>query len=332
MGVLSTPALAAAVSNAGGLGGLAMWGCPAEDAERRIAGFRQQSSGGLNVNYPLWPEPKITAGASEAMRGRLQPHYDAHGLGSVPQPKGAESEVSREHLAMLLRVKPEVVSFHFGLPRPEVMDAIRSAGVFVICSATTVAEARILEGRGVDAVIAQGTEAGGHRGTFTGVDMSLQPGLFALLPQVVEAVKVPVIAAGGIADSRQVAAAFMLGASAVQIGTAFLGCEEANVPDAYRAALREATDASTVATDMITGRPARLVRNKLTDDLMASGLEAVSFPAQMSLTAPLWTTGDSEMTALFAGQSAALAKVIDAASFVESLGHETAQRLRAFRD
>ena len=314
MGWLSTPALAAAVSNAGGLGGLGMWGFSAEDAERRIAGFRQQSSGSLNVNYPLWPEPKITAKASEAMRRHLQPHYDAKGLGAVPQPVGAASEVSREHLAMVLRAKPQMVSFHFGLPGTEVMEAIKDAGIFTICSATTVAEARTLERRGVDAIIAQGTEAGGHRGTFTGVDMGQQAGLFALLPQIVDAVRVPVIAAGGVSDGRQVAAAIMLGASGVQLGTAFLRCEEANVLDAHRAALREASDSCTVVTDMITGRPARYMRNKLTDELIASGLEPVAFPAQLSLTAPLGATGDREVTALFAGQSAALAKDTNAAA------------------
>ena len=332
MGWLSTPALAAAVSNAGGLGGLGMRGFSAEDAERRVAGFRQQSGGSLNVNYPLWPEPEITAEASEDMRKRLQPYYDAHGLGPVPQPQGAASEVSHEHLAMLLRAKPQVVSFHFGLPQPEVIDAIKTAGIFVISSATTVAEARILEERGVDAVIAQGTEAGGHRGTFTGVDMSMQAGLFALLPQVADAVKVPVIAAGGVADGRQVAAAFMLGASAVQMGTAFLQCEEANVLDAHRAALRDASDASTVVTDMMTGRPARYIRNKLTDDLCESGLKPVPFPAQMSLTAPLGPTGEREVTMLFAGQSAALGKDTIAAALVESLGQETTHRLRAFHN
>ena len=149
---------------------------------------------------------------------------------------------------MLLRVKPQMVSFHFGLPAHEVMDAIKAAGIFVISSATTVAEARFLEQRGVDAIIAQGMEAGGHRGTFTGVDMRMQPGLFALLPQVVDAVRVPVIAAGGVADERTVAAAFVLGASAVQLGTAFLRCEEANVLDAHRAALAEAGDACTFVT------------------------------------------------------------------------------------
>jgi nitronate monooxygenase len=332
MGWLSTPALAAAVTNAGGLGGLGMWGFSAEDAERRIAGFRQQSSGILNVNYPLWPEPKIVAETSEAMRQRLQPFYDAKGLGAVPKPQGGASEVSREHLSMLLRAKPQVVSFHFGLPRHEVIDAIKSAGIFIICSATTVAEARILEQRGVDAVIAQGTEAGGHRGTFTGVDMSMQAGLFALLPQIVDAVKVPVIAAGGVADGRQVAAAFMLGASGVQMGTAFLRCEEGNVLDAHRAALREANDACTIVTDAITGRPARYIRNRLTDDLVASGLEPVAFPAQLSLTNPLGATGDREVTALFAGQSAALAKDVDATALVESLAVETSRRLQAFHE
>ena len=332
MGGLSTPTLAAAVSNAGGLGALSMLGFTDEDAERFIAAFRQQSTGALNVNYPLWPEPKITAKASEAMRKHLQPLYDANRLGSVPQPQGAASEITSDRMAMLLRAKPEVVSFHFGLPSSDVMNAIKGTGTFVICSATTVAEARILEDRGVDAIIAQGTEAGGHRGTFTGVDMSQQAGLLALLPQVVDAVKVPVIAAGGVADSRQIAAAFMLGASAVQMGTAFLRCDEANAPAAYVAALRDANDASTIVTDMITGRPARYIRNKLTADLIASGIEAVAFPAQMSLTAPLGATGDKEMTVLFAGQSAALAKDTDVASLIESLGQETTHKLRTFLD
>ena len=177
----------------------------------------------------------------------------------------------------------------------------------------------MLEERGVDAIIAQGTEAGGHRGTFTGVDISMQPGLFALLPQVVDAVRVPVIAAGGVADGRTVAAAFVLGASAVQLGTAFLRCEEANVVDAHRAALREPTDACTVVTDMITGRPARYVKNKIVEDLLGSGLRPVAFPAQLSLTAPLGITGDREFTALFAGQSAALAKDTTAGTLIESL-------------
>lgn len=332
MGWLSTPALAAAVSNAGGLGGLGMWGFSAEDAERRIAGFRQQSDGSLNVNYPLWPEPAIDSETAKQMRERLQPHYDAENLGTVPEPKGSASEVSPEHLAMLLQVRPQVASFHFGLPPRDVLDAIKEAGIFVISSATTVSEARHLEQRGVDAIIAQGTEAGGHRGTFTGVDISLQPGLFALLPQIADAVSVPVIAAGGIADGRTIAAAFLLGASAVQMGTAFLRCEEANVREAHRAALRDANDDCTLITDTLTGRPARFVRNRLTDDLSASELKPVAFPAQLSLTAPLESTGNMVLTALFSGQSAALARDTNAEELMDRLTKDVTRRLKTFSE
>jgi len=330
MGIITTPALAAAVSNAGGLGGIGMWGLTAEEAARHIAGFRQLSPGSLNVNYPLWPEPIFTAEASEAMRRHLQRHYDAKALGLVPQPRGVVSDVSPEHVAMLLEEKPEVVSFHFGLPHQEIIDTIKSAGIFIQSSATTVAEARVLERRGVDAVIAQGSEAGGHRATFTGVDISMQAGLFALLPQIVDAVSVPVIAAGGIADGRTAAAAFMLGASAVQLGTAFMRCEEANMYDAHRAALAQADDACTVVTDVISGRPARYIKNKLIDDLTASGLKPLPIPSQLSLTFPLGAGGDREFAVLLSGQSAALAKDTNATELVERLAEETTGRLRAF--
>ena len=330
MGSASTPALAAAVTNAGGLGGLGMWGRSAEQAGRRIAGFRQQSGGSLNVNYPIWPDPRCAPETGAAMRQHLQVQYDAHGLGRVPEPAGSVSDVGAEHVALLLDTKPEMVSFHFGLPEPEVIRALKSAGIFILSSATTVAEARLLEQRGVDAIIAQGTEAGGHRGTFTGVNMSMQPGLFSLLPQVVDAVRLPVIAAGGVADGRTAAAAFMLGASAVQLGTAFLLCEEADVRDAHRDALAEAGDACTVVTDVISGRPCRYIRNKLIDDLEASGLEPLPVPAQQSLTQRLGDSGDRQWTALTSGQSAALARATKAAELVERLADETTRRLRAF--
>jgi nitronate monooxygenase len=231
---------------------------------------------------------------------------------------------------MLLDTKPEAVSFHFGLPEPEIVQAIKSVGIFVLSSATTVAEARLLERRGVDAVIAQGTEAGGHRASFTDIPMSQQAGLFSLLPQVVDAVRVPVIAAGGVADGRTAAAAFMLGASAVQLGTAFLRCEETNMQDAHRAALRKADESCTVVTDMVSGRPARFIRNRLVNELVGSGLKPLPIPAQLSLTLPLAASRDRELTPLFAGQSAALARDTTATELVERLAAETAQRLRAF--
>jgi nitronate monooxygenase len=330
MGSASTPALAAAVSNAGGLGGLGMWGRSATEAERRIAGFRQQSGGSLNVNYPIWPDPSCPPEASEAMRRHLQVHYDAKDLGAVPQPKGRVSDVGPEHVALLLEAKPEVVSFHFGLPEPDVVQALKSAGIFLMSSATTVAEARLLEKSGIDAIIAQGTEAGGHRATFAGADISMQPGLFSLLPQIVDAVGVPVIAAGGIADGRTAAAAFMLGASAVQVGTAFLHCEEAEVQEAHRAALAEASDDCTVVTDVISGRPCRYIRNGMIDDLVASGLTPLPVPAQQSLTRPLGASGDREWTALTSGQSAALSRDKRAAELIQRIADETTRRLRAF--
>ena len=330
MGSISTPALAAAVSNAGGLGGIGMWGFSADDGRRRIAGFRQQSGGGLNVNYPLWPAPQPEPAAVADMRRQLQGLYDSAGLGPVPAPQGAAGEVTPEHLAMLLEARPEVVSFHFGLPASSIVQALKAAGIFVVASATTVAEARRLEAAGVDAIIAQGTEAGGHRATFSGVDISQQAGLFALLPQVVDAVRLPVIAAGGVADGRTLAAALMLGASAVQIGTAFLRCEEANVQPGYRAAVAEADDSATVVTDMISGRPARFIRNRLVDDLVASGLEPLPIPAQLSLTGRLGASGDRDLTALFAGQSASLARHTRAADLMRSVAEDALACLRRF--
>jgi nitronate monooxygenase len=330
MGSASTPGLAAAVTNAGGLGGLGMWARSAEQAARRIAGFRQQSGGSLNVNYPIWPDPQPTPEATTAMRRHLQAQYDAFAVGAVPEPTGEISDAGGDHVALLLETRPEVVSFHFGMPDADVVRTLKEAGAFIMSSATTVREARALEAAGCDAIIAQGTEAGGHRATFTGVEMGMQPGLFALLPQIVDAVRVPVIAAGGIADGRTAAAAFMLGASAVQIGTAFLRCEEADVRDAHRAALAEASDDCTVVTDVISGRPCRYIRNAMIDDLVGSGLTPLPVPAQQSLTAPLAAAGNREWTALTSGQSAALAKYTSAVELVEQLAAETTQRLRAF--
>ena len=330
MGELSTPALAVAVSNAGGLGGLGMWGFSAEEAALRIAAFRKQSGGTLNVNYPLWADSGDLKGVGAEIRAAIQMLYDTKGMGPVPPPEVLESTVDSEHLAMLLEEKPEVVSFHFGLPNQEVVQAIRDAGLYVLCSATTVAEAMVLESRGVDCVIAQGTEAGSHQGTFLDSDVRTNPSLFSLLPQVVDAVNVPVIAAGGIADGRGIAAAFMLGASGVQLGTAFLRCPEANVSPAHRAALRNTRDTSTLVTNVVSGHPARLIPNRLVEELIRSGAEPLPFPAQWSLTLPLEENDDHDFLGLLAGQSVAMTREMSAASLVQTLATETSQRLKAF--
>lgn len=331
MGDHTTPSLAAAVSEAGGLGGLGMWGFSGEDAERRVAGFRQQSGGSLNVNYPLWDHPGDISNTAQDMRAAVQNLYDQEGLGQVPTPSGSSGGVDDEHLAMLQKMKPELISFHFGLPDEDTIAAIKDIGIFIISSATTVAEARELERRGADAVIAQGIEAGGHRGTFTDTDISMQSGLFSLLPQVVDAVNIPVIAAGGISDGRTIAAAIMMGASAVQIGTAFLRCEEASVSDSHKAGLDQGTESNTVVTPLISGRPARFINNRLIDDLTESGAEPLAFPAQMGLIHGLEAAGKTELTPLYAGQSVAMARKMPAGSLVVKLVDETTACFQAHR-
>ncbi|MGI9371278.1 MAG: NAD(P)H-dependent flavin oxidoreductase [Hyphomicrobiales bacterium] len=332
MGELTTPSLASAVSNTGGLGGLGMWGFSGEEAERRVAGFRQMSGGSLNVNYPLWEDAGDLTGQCAPMQSTLERIYEREDLGPMPSPESSPGTVNEEHLAMLQKMKPEVVSFHFGLPDQDILEEIKKIGIFVVCSATTAAEALELETRGVDAVIAQGTEAGGHRGTFSGVDISMQPGLFSLLPQIVDAIAVPVIAAGGIADGRGVAAALMLGASGVQIGTAFLRCEEADVLHTHRAALASADDTSTIVTNLISGRPARFVKNQLIQELTDCGAEPLPFPAQLSLTYPLEASGKQELSGMYAGQSARLTRAMPAAELVETLAEETSARLAHFNN
>ena len=324
----TTPALAAAVSNSGALGGLGMSGLHPENVRRRIEGFRQLSGGSLNVNYLLWETPDELSEAAKPMRNVLQTLYHTNGLGQVPEPTPSRSIMDQDHLDVLTELKPEVASFHFGLPHRDVVDQLKAFGTLVICSATTVAEAVSLEAGGVDAIIAQGSEAGGHRGTFSGVDIALQPGLFALLPQVAAAVSVPVIAAGGIANGQGIAAALMLGASAVQLGTAFLRCEEANVADGHRAALATASDSSSEVTDVVSGKPARFLRNTLTETL--SSEEPLPFPAQLRLTAILAKTGNPQLMGLYAGQSAALTVEKPAGELVEQLAEDVGLCFKKF--
>jgi nitronate monooxygenase len=209
-------------------------------------------------------------------------------------------------------VRPEVVSFHFGLPAPALLQRVRATGARIISSATTVAEARWLEERGVDAIIAMGLEAGGHRGNFLSDDIGLQMGTFALVPQIVDAVKVPVIAAGGISDARGIVAAFALGAAAVQIGTAYMLTPEAKLTELHRQALRTAGDQPTLLTTLFTGRPARGFVNRLMRDLGAINPAAPSFPlaagALLPLKAKAEAGGSGDFTNLWSGQAASLAK------------------------
>ncbi len=333
MASATTPALAAAVSDAGGLGSLGLATSKIEDAARQIQAFRQQSGGPLNVNFFCHAEPGEVTGTGAAMRRRLQGWYDAKNLGPVPAPSVPYSSFGADHVAMIREFKPEVVSFHFGLPESGMLQVVKETGAYIMSSATTVAEARWLEERSVDAIIAQGLEAGGHRGTFLGADPASQPGLFALLPQVTSAVGVPVIAAGGIADGRGVAAALVLGASAAQVGTAFLRCPETDMHPAHLAALEAARDDSTQVTKLFTGKPARAVKNRLMVEHADGETEVAPYPAQLSLVSPLRRgTAAPDMgdaLSMWSGQAVALTRAMPAAQLVEILAQEAEQSLAA---
>ena len=329
----NTPALSAAVSNAGGLGSLGLGTSSVESAAGQIAEHVQASNRSLNANFFCHDEPTDAEPRSAVMRERLQPWYDEMGIGEVPLPQAPFSTFGPEHLELLERHSPKVVSFHFGLPKPELYEAVRASDAFIMVSATTVSEARWLEAQGVDAIIAQGLEAGGHRGTFQGADPTAQPGLFALLPQVTSAVKIPVIAAGGIADGRTIAATLALGASAVQIGTAFLRCPEANVHPSHGALLAQAQDDGTAVTRLFSGKPARGFRNRYMAEFASSEKEAAPFPTQLSLSGPLKRgAGEeniAEVMSLWSGQSASLSREMPAADLVALLVEETTACLGA---
>jgi nitronate monooxygenase len=221
MASAATPELAAEVSNTGALGSLGFATSSLSSIEEQVEAFARRSNRGLNWNFFCHQEPEEIEARSAAMRRRLAPIFAERGLGE-PVPSAPFRTFGREHLALIEAHRPRVVSFHFGLPAPDLLAAVKATGAVVMCSATCVTEARRLAEQGADVIIAQGAEAGGHRGTFSGLAVTQQAGTMALVPQIVDAVDRPVVAAGGIADGRGIAAALMLGASAVQMGTAFL--------------------------------------------------------------------------------------------------------------
>ena len=329
MSGFSSPALVAAVSNAGALGSLGCATLATQAARDQVEEIRRTSNQPFNLNFFVHPAPHIDADLAHRVRVRLSTYYDEFGAGSVPEPSVPFPHFDQERLQLVLDLRPRVVSFHFGLPPGDALKRIKQTGAVVLSSATTVDEARKLEAQGADAIIAQGFEAGGHRGTFTEGDGAGLIGTMALVPQVVDAVRVPVIAAGGIADGRGIAAAFALGASGVQIGTAFLGCPEAVVPAMHRNALRRASDEDTRLTRAFTGRSARALRNRFIDEMEDS--DVLDFPAQISLTRPLFQAKSEEARMaclpLWAGQAAPLVRDLPAAQFVDALVAEAQRRL-----
>ena len=324
MSGFTPPALAAAVCNAGGLGSIGCAGQAAAVVRDQVAALRQATNRPYNLNFFVHARPQQDPLAAERMRRRLAPYFEEFGLGPVPDPKEPFPSFDDDQLALVLDLRPRVVSFHFGLPSTAAIRRIKEAGCLVFSSATTVAEARALETQGADVVIAQGFEAGGHRGSFSGSAGAGLVGTIALVPQIVDAVRVPVVAAGGIADGRGLAAAFALGASGAQLGTAFLGSPEATVAPLHRAQLRTAADDGTELTRAFTGRPARALRNRFVTEM--ADCEPLPFPLQASLVGPLRQSASEEVSAAFtpfwAGQAAPLVREIPAGQLVERLVSE----------
>ncbi|MDR0274753.1 MAG: nitronate monooxygenase [Burkholderiaceae bacterium] len=300
--------MALAVSRAGGLGSLpgAMLAPQALRAE-----LQALAASGLpyNVNFFCHQPPAPDAARLAAWRAALQPYYDEFSVDPDAAPAGlARVPFNAETADLLAEFKPPVVSFHFGLPAPDLLARVKSRGAFVLSSATTVQEALWLERHGADAVIAQGLEAGGHRGHFLGADLSAQMGTFALLPQIAAAVRLPVLAAGGIADAAGVRAALALGAAGVQVGTAYLCADEAATTPAYRAALQSEAARHTQMTTLFTGGAARGIVNRVMRELGPSSPAAPPFPLAAAALAPLRAAaekaGCTDFTPLWSGQNA----------------------------
>lgn len=326
-------ALAIAVSSAGGLGSLPCAMLTPEKIRAEMEAIRKGTDGPVNLNFFCHVPPEPDPAREAAWRERLRPFYSEFGIDpDAAPPGGGRNPFNEESCVIVEETRPEVVSFHFGLPDEALMARVREAGAKIIASATTVAEARYLEENGCDAIIAQGAEAGGHRGVFLEPEIATQPGTLALVPQVVDAVSIPVIAAGGVSDGRAVAACFMLGASAVQVGTAYLQSPEALTGAGHRDALALARDDRTVLTNVFTGRPARGLLNRFVSEVGPMSDDAPEFPLATAAIGPLRAAaekaGVSDFSPLWAGQAAALAAPMPAGERTVKLARDAAALLR----
>ncbi len=317
-------ALAVAVSNAGGLGSLPCATLGLDAMRQELASIRAQTTRSFNVNFFCHTQPEPSAEREMRWRAALAPYFAEFGIDPDAIPAGpGRAPFSGDVADALAEWRPAVVSFHFGLPPADLLARVRGWGAKILSSATTVAEARWLEAHGVDAVIAQGLEAGGHRGMFLSDDLNTQVGTLALVRQIVQAVKIPVVAAGGIADAQGVAAALALGAAGVQVGTAYLLCPEATTSAVHRAALQSDAARVTALTNLFTGRPARGIVNRIMRELGPIGADAPAFPLAASAIAPLRaraeSLGSGDFSPLWAGQNTAGCREIAAGTLTREL-------------
>jgi nitronate monooxygenase len=324
--------LVIAAAQGGALGSLPCAMLSAEKAREQVQVIRQRVSAPVNMNFFCHKQAPADPSQEAAWKERLAPYYRELGLDpSAPVNAANRAPFDGAMCEVVEELRPEIVSFHFGLPEKSLLERVRKAGCKVISSATTVKEAIWLEEHGVDAIIAQGAEAGGHRGMFLTENIAEQPGTFALVPQVVDAVRVPVIAAGGIADGRGIAAAFALGASGVQIGSAYLHCPESKVSPAHRSLLAQGRDDSTVITNVMTGRPARGLANRVMREVGPISPLAPEFPHAATALGPLKAAaekqGKLDFTNLWAGQAVRMGKDMPAAALTRALAGSALARL-----
>jgi nitronate monooxygenase len=317
-------ALAMAVSNAGGLGSLPCAMLAPDAIRAEIVAIRAGTTRPFNVNFFCHAEPRADEAREARWRAALAPYFDELGVDAMAVSAGpTRAPFGAEAAELLAGLRPTVVSFHFGLPSEELLAAVKRTGARILSSATTVDEARWLESRGVDAIVAQGLEAGGHRGMFLSDDVTTQVGTFALLPQIVRAVRVPVIAAGGIVDAKSVAAAVALGASGVQVGTSYLLCPEATTSAVHRAALSSDGARHTALTNLFSGRPARGIVNRVMRELGPMSPAAPEFPLASAALAPLRAAaeraGKGDFSPLWSGQNASGCRAAPAAEITRAL-------------
>lgn len=325
--------LAISVSNAGGLGSLPCAMLRPDQIRAAVTRFRERTPGPINLNFFCHTPPAPDADREAQWKRTLTSYYTEFGIDpSAASPAPVRAPFDDAMCDVVEDLKPEVVSFHFGLPPQSLLTRVKAAAAKVLCSATTVAEAVWLEQHGCDVVIAQGIEAGGHRGMFLTTDIASQVGTMALVPQIVDAVKVPVIAAGGIMDARGIAAALALGAAAVQLGTAYLRCKECATSAVHRRALETVSNGATVLTNIFTGRPARGIVNRLIRELGSMRDHVPAFPRASHALAPLRAhaeaRGSGDFSPLWAGQGAAMAKDTDAATLTRELMDEALSLIR----
>ena len=325
----TTAAMVIATNEAGALGSMPAATLSIEQLRAALTSIRQASTRPINVNFFCHQPPAADEERDRRWKALLEPYYRELGADfEAPTPVSDRAPFNDAACQVVEAFRPEVVSFHFGLPEKSLLDRVKATGAKVLSSATTVEEAIWLEQHGCDAIIAMGIEAGGHRGMFLSDDLSSQIGLMALVPQIVDAVTVPVIAAGGIGDARGIVAALALGASAVQIGTAYLFTPEATITASHHHALRHAQASETALTNLFTGRPARGIINRAMRELGAINLTAPAFPRSGGALIPLKAKDEAGFSNLWSGQALRLGKDTSTYELTRELAEQALAKLK----